>query len=108
MLELHPSACLATHLVLSVLRPAAQEANNYFLRAIQSNTHDSYAIFQYAQFLDRCGLIKKAEEFYLRSLEVRPLLSVPPSSLTGESLITRLASMRADQSQQRGVLAGVR
>jgi hypothetical protein len=57
--------------VLDVRRPAAQEANNYFLRAIQSNTHDSYAIFQYAQFLDRCGLIKKAEEFYLRSLEVR-------------------------------------
>lgn len=49
---------------------SAQEANNYFLRAIQSNSNDSYAIFQYAQFLDRCGLVKKAEEFYLRSLEV--------------------------------------
>lgn len=60
------------NLNFSINHPKAQEANNYFLRAIQSNTHDSYAIFQYAQFLDRCGLIKKAEEFYLRSLEINP------------------------------------
>jgi len=83
---------------LSFFVSAAREANNYFLRAIKSSPHDSYAIFQYAQFLDRCGLIKKAEEFYLRSLEVRLLhdgINIPHLS-------------RAAEPQQRGLPARVR
>lgn len=43
-----------------------------------------------------------------RSRCVHTAFDAPPLQLTGKSLIARLASMRADQSQQRGVLAGVR
>eukprot|EP01087_Luapelamoeba_hula_P012489 TRINITY_DN3487_c0_g1_i6.p1 TRINITY_DN3487_c0_g1~~TRINITY_DN3487_c0_g1_i6.p1 ORF type:complete len:703 (-),score=108.99 TRINITY_DN3487_c0_g1_i6:22-2130(-) len=52
--------------------PHAQEANNYFLRATAATPNDSYVLFQYAQFLDKCGQIQKAEDFYLRSLEINP------------------------------------
>lgn len=56
----------------SISDPKAQEANSYFIKAITSNPKDSFVLFQYAQFLDKCGQIQKAEEFYLRSLESDP------------------------------------
>jgi len=52
--------------------PKAKEAESYFIRAIQANQKDSVALFQYAQFLDKCGQIEEAEEFYLLSLEINP------------------------------------
>jgi len=60
------------NLSFSLSHPKAKEANNYFRRAINANPADSYALFQYAQFLDKCGEIDEAEEFYLRSLEINP------------------------------------
>eukprot|EP01130_Rhizamoeba_saxonica_P016324 TRINITY_DN7530_c0_g1_i1.p1 TRINITY_DN7530_c0_g1~~TRINITY_DN7530_c0_g1_i1.p1 ORF type:complete len:885 (-),score=187.58 TRINITY_DN7530_c0_g1_i1:58-2367(-) len=53
--------------------PKVQKAEEYSLRAIQAEPqYDSFSAFRYAQFLERCGRLDCAEDFYLMALEADP------------------------------------
>jgi len=46
-----------------------QQADNFFLRAIDANPHNPSLLGYYAKFLLLCGRVDRAENYYLRSLE---------------------------------------
>jgi tetratricopeptide (TPR) repeat protein len=37
-----------------------------------NNEQDSFSLFRYAQFLERCGNLETAEDYYLQALEADP------------------------------------
>lgn len=43
-----------------------------YQRAITANPKDSYGLYRYAQFFDKCQMPEEAEEMFLRSLEADP------------------------------------
>mmetsp|Transcript_21163 Transcript_21163/g.26827 ORF Transcript_21163/g.26827 Transcript_21163/m.26827 type:complete len:96 (-) Transcript_21163:35-322(-) len=43
-----------------------------YQRAVTANPNDSYGLYRYAQFLDKCNIPQTAEEMFLRSLEADP------------------------------------
>jgi len=52
---------------------AVLKATEYYLRAISApEKYDSHSVFLYAHFLERCGNLDGAEEYYLQSLEKNP------------------------------------
>jgi hypothetical protein len=53
-----------------------QRANDYYLRAIRADPTNSYSLFRYGQFLEKCQMLEHAEDYYLLSLEV-PSFVVP-------------------------------
>eukprot|EP00339_Tiarina_fusa_P014815 CAMPEP_0117008164 /NCGR_PEP_ID=MMETSP0472-20121206/7777_1 /TAXON_ID=693140 ORGANISM="Tiarina fusus, Strain LIS" /NCGR_SAMPLE_ID=MMETSP0472 /ASSEMBLY_ACC=CAM_ASM_000603 /LENGTH=224 /DNA_ID=CAMNT_0004710125 /DNA_START=1168 /DNA_END=1839 /DNA_ORIENTATION=+ len=52
--------------------PQVQYANMLYQRAVTANPNDSYGLYRYAQFLDKCNIPETAEEMFLRSLEADP------------------------------------
>jgi len=53
--------------------PMVQKAEEYSLRAINAEPkYDSFSAFRYAQFLERCGKLDSAEDYYLMALEADP------------------------------------
>jgi len=57
---------------LNLDSPKSRLANNYYLRAIAAKPQDSYTLFRYAHFLEKCQRSEGAEDYYLRSLEADP------------------------------------
>ena len=52
---------------------AVIKSQEYYLRAISTPPrYDSHSLFLYAYFLERCGLLDAAEDYYLQSLESDP------------------------------------
>ena len=49
--------------------PKVQRANDYYQRALRAAPNDSYILYRYAQFFEKCQMEEQAEDFYLRSLE---------------------------------------
>lgn len=53
--------------------PLVQKAEEYSLRAIIAEPkYDSFSAFRYAQFLEKCGRLDSAEDYYLMALEADP------------------------------------
>jgi tetratricopeptide (TPR) repeat protein len=53
--------------------PRVKKAEEYSLRAIAAEPkYDSFSLFRYAQFLERCGNLETAEDYYLQALEADP------------------------------------
>jgi len=49
------------------------KAEEYCLRAIYAEPkYDSFSLFRYAQFLEKCGRLEAAEDYYLMALEADP------------------------------------
>ena len=56
----------------STLLGDMKTADEYYIRAINSDPSDVNTIFKYAVFLEENQRMKKAEEYYLRTLEISP------------------------------------
>eukprot|EP01127_Copromyxa_protea_P011133 TRINITY_DN2779_c1_g2_i1.p1 TRINITY_DN2779_c1_g2~~TRINITY_DN2779_c1_g2_i1.p1 ORF type:complete len:1346 (-),score=201.42 TRINITY_DN2779_c1_g2_i1:119-3904(-) len=53
--------------------PKVKKAEEYSLRAIFAEPkYDSFSLFRYAQFLEKCGRFDDAEDYYLMALEADP------------------------------------
>lgn len=53
--------------------PRVKKAEEYSLRAISAEPkYDSFSLFRYAQFLERCNKMNAAEDYYLQALEADP------------------------------------
>lgn len=53
--------------------PLVKKAEEYSLRAISAEPkYDSFSLFRYAQFLERCNKLHAAEDYYLMALESDP------------------------------------
>eukprot|EP00029_Vermamoeba_vermiformis_P008493 TRINITY_DN3992_c0_g1_i1.p1 TRINITY_DN3992_c0_g1~~TRINITY_DN3992_c0_g1_i1.p1 ORF type:complete len:924 (-),score=198.60 TRINITY_DN3992_c0_g1_i1:32-2803(-) len=53
--------------------PRVRKAEEYSLRAIAASPkYDSFSLFRYAQFLEKCGDLDTAEDYYLMALEADP------------------------------------
>eukprot|EP01116_Phalansterium_solitarium_P022569 TRINITY_DN7502_c0_g1_i1.p1 TRINITY_DN7502_c0_g1~~TRINITY_DN7502_c0_g1_i1.p1 ORF type:complete len:1638 (+),score=449.85 TRINITY_DN7502_c0_g1_i1:121-5034(+) len=55
---------------LSYLSPRVEKANEYYLRALETNPTDRETLFQYASFQEQCGLLDSALEYLLRVAEL--------------------------------------
>jgi len=59
---------------LNVHDSSTQKIDHYYQRAINVDRLDPYSMYLYAKFLWRCGRHERAEEYFLKSLEINPRL----------------------------------